>query len=79
MTTTTAAHGTIAHGIPQRRYSHALDRAVARFGMSMLRWAQNRNRSRALSHEAHAVLRTIETDRASRELGAERLSAMRGF
>lgn len=79
--TTTAVHSTLGQGrsVSRRHYSRTSDRLIARFGVSMLRWAGERNRRRTLTAEAHATLRAVDAERAQRELAAQQLGAMRGF
>lgn len=77
MTTTTAC--TTFEASPSRRDTRAFDRFVAALGMSMLRWAQARTARRTLTHESHVTVRALETERAERELAAQRTAAMRGF
>lgn len=78
MTTTTACT-TFEASPSRRRNTRAFDRLVATLGMSMLRWAETRAARRALTHESHLTLRALESERAERELLAQRTAAMRGF
>lgn len=62
-----------------RGLAHAIDHAVARTGIALLRWANKRSRRRALTHEAQATLRTLESARAARELAAARFTTLRVY
>ena len=76
MTTSTP---TLGHRRNGRGLAHAIDHAVARTGIALLRWANKRSRRRVLSHEAHSTLRTLESARTARELDAARLTALRVY
>ena len=77
MTTSTPTLGHRRHS--GRGLTHVIDHAVARIGIALLRWANSRSRRRTLTHEAHSMLRSIESARAARELAAVRHTALRVY
>ena len=72
-TTPTLGHSSLTGG----RYPHTIDQLIARIGISLLRWANNRSARRALTHEAQSRLRSLEAELHARELAAQRLASMR--
>jgi len=76
MTTTTPTLGH-RHHIADGGTAHAIDRLVARVAIAMLRWTNSRRRR--VTAERHAMLRTLESDRAAREHAARSLTMMRGY
>lgn len=76
MTTTTPTLGHRPHLVGSRT-SHAIDRVIARVAIAMLRWTNDRRRR--VTAERHAMLRTLESNRAAREHSALSLSTMRGY
>lgn len=70
--TTTTPTAVLHHGTAHS-YTHIVDKTIARVALSMLRFARNRDRRRALTHDQHALLRQNAQTHGERERAAERL------